>query len=329
MQRRVLITGANGFIGRHLERALKERGIGYRGAVRCAAPQGDSDLYAIGDLGPLTDWAAALDGVEAVIHLAGRTHVLKDTAQSPHAEFMRVNADGTARLVTAAVSAGVKRFIYVSSVKVLGDESGDLPFTSASVPRPRDSYAESKLAGEQASRSNAAGRMEVAVVRPPLVYGPTVRANFLRLLRWVDRQLPLPFGAVDNRRSLVNVWNLCDLLLRLLDHPAASKRNWLVSDGNDVSTAELIRQTAGAMGRHARLIPIQIGVLGLAGRLLGRATEFRQLCASLSVDISDTRQDLGWRPTVSMQEGLLRTVNWYRSAAAQVSGENLAFRTRA
>jgi nucleoside-diphosphate-sugar epimerase len=265
----------------------------------------------VGDIGPTTDWTAALRGAATVIHLAGRAHVLRERALDPRAEFMRVNAEGTAALVTAAVKAGVTRVIYVSSIGVLGDATSAGAFTMASTPRPHNAYAESKLAGEVIARSSAGNALEVVVVRPPLVYGPGVRANFLRLLRLVRLGLPLPFGSIENRRSMVSVWNLCDLLVRLLSHPHASRGEWLVTDGEDLSTPELIRRIGRAMQRRVLLLPVPPPLLATLGQCVGRRAEIRQLCGSLAVDATETRRLLDWTPPVAVDEGLARTVAWF------------------
>jgi UDP-glucose 4-epimerase len=246
-----------------------------------------------------------------VVHLAGRAHILRETAANPEAEFLRVNAEGTAALVRSAASAGVRRVIYMSSAGVLGSSSGDAPFTAVSPPRPHNAYARSKLAGELAARAAAGARLELIVLRVPLVYGPGVRANFLRLLRWVDRGWPLPLGAVHNRRSLLSVWNLCDLLVHIVLNPAASSGTWLVSDGEDLSTPELVCRIGAAMGRRVRLLPVPVGVLQLFGRLMGRQALITQLCGSLSLDIAPTREQLSWSPPMSVDESLARSVNWF------------------
>ena len=311
----VLITGANGFVGRHLQQTLADLGIAYRAAVRRQTSPVDPREFVVSDVGPGTDWNAALEGVNAVVHLAARAHIVKETARDPLVEFMRVNAEGTLRLAHAAVAAGVRRIIYLSSIGVLGNESGDSPFTNASPPNPHNAYAESKLAGEVAVRT-VSSQIEVVVVRVPLVYGTGVRANFYRLLRSVDEGLPLPLGAIHNRRSLVSVWNLCDLLSTTLRHPAAPGRNWLVSDGEDLSTPELIRRLARHMQRKARLLPVPISVLNALGRLTGRQGQITQLCGSLALDITETQNELGWRPPVPVDEGLRRTVSWYYSSGS-------------
>jgi nucleoside-diphosphate-sugar epimerase len=308
---RVLVTGANGFIGQHLQRVLGARGLDWRGAVRSGAAGRDARTCVVGDIGPSTDWTAALDGIDTVVHLAARAHILRETSADPDAEFMRVNAEGTAALVTAAVAAGVRCFIYMSSAGVLGSNSGDAPFTAVSAPRPHNAYARSKLAGELAARSAAGAKLKLVVLRVPLVYGPGVRANFLRLLWWIDREWPLPLGAVHNRRSLLSVWNLCDLLLSVLLNPAARDGTWLASDGEDLSTPELMYRIGAAMGRRVRLMPVPPGLLQLFGRLTGRQALITQLCGSLTLDIALTREQFTWTPPVSVDESLTRTVDWF------------------
>jgi nucleoside-diphosphate-sugar epimerase len=311
---RVLVTGASGFVGRHLMMMLQERGIDARAAVRSPDSSTDGHSVVVGEIGTDTDWSKALDGIDAVIHLAGRAHVLKETVADPRSEFMRVNAEGTARLASACVAGGVRRLIYVSSIGVLGNTSGPQPFTANSPPQPHNAYAESKLAGETSAHSIGEGKLEVVVVRPPLVYGPHVRANFLRLLRWVESGWPLPLGAVRNRRSLVNVWVVSDLLTRLLTHPNATRRRWLVSDDEDLSTPELIRRIGAAMGRRARLLPVPVTGIELAARVAGMQSQVTQLCGSLALDVSHTKDELGWKPIVSTDEALSRTVRWYLSS---------------
>jgi nucleoside-diphosphate-sugar epimerase len=309
---RALITGADGFVGRHLQRTFAQRRIEYRAAVRAEGIPGDPTRYIVGDIGPQTDWRAALDGIDVVIHLAARAHVLRETAADPRAAFMRVNAEGTAALVNAAVAAGVRRFIYASSIGVLGSTSGRAAFTPDRTPRPHNAYSESKLAGERAARS-AAARLEVVILRLPLVYGAGVRANFLRLLRWVDRGWPLPLAGVENLRSLLSVWNLCDIVMHVLKNPVAGGRTWLISDGEDLSTPELIRRIAGFMQRKARLWRVPVSLLQLLGQLTRQQAQISQLCTSLTVDITQTRRGLGWSPSVSVDEALERTVSWYLS----------------
>jgi len=310
---RILVTGANGFVGRVLCPMLAEAGYAPRVALRVdkPIPAGAVERVIVDDIDSDTCWAAAVTGVDAVIHLAARVHVLGSESDDEHL-YLETNAYGTRRLAEQAAQHGVRRLVYLSSVKVNGEATTGRAYSAADVPQPLDAYGYSKWHGERLLAQTAAGTgMQAVVVRSPLVYGPGVRANFLRLLRWVDRGWPLPFGAVSNRRSLVSVWNLCDLLIRVLSHPAASGRVWMVSDDQDLSTAELIRNIGAAMGRPVKLPSVPLLLLRAFAALLGRRAEFERLCGSLCVDIGPTRDELGWAPPVSVAEGLARTVRWY------------------
>jgi nucleoside-diphosphate-sugar epimerase len=313
---RVLVTGASGFVGSTLCPMLASAGYTVRAALRRdrGAPPGAAECVTVGEIGGHTDWKEALIGVDLVVHLAARVHVVNDGSDAEML-YAETNSNGTQRLAAEAASQGVARFVYLSSVKVNGEES-TRPFGANDEPHPRDPYGRSKWLAEQRlwEAANAAS-MQAAVLRAPLVYGCGVRANFLRLLSWVDSDRPLPFGSVKNRRSLVSAWTLCDLLLRLLSQPQAANRTWMVSDGEDVSTPELLRRLARAMGRRARLLSIPTPVLRAAAQLLGKGPEMRRLCGSLTVDTAPTREQLGWSPPLSMDEALARTVKWYRSTA--------------
>jgi UDP-glucose 4-epimerase len=289
-----------------------------RAAVRgkdTAAP-GASERVAVGEIGRSTEWRPALADVDTVIHLAARAHVMND-ADEASALYEETNALGTLRLARAAAESGVRRFIYLSSIKVNGEETNGRAYTAVDEPRPKDAYAKSKWRAESHVREvGAANAMEAVIVRPPLVYGPGVRANFLRLLGWVERGYPLPLGAVRNRRSLVSVWNLCDLLLRLVGNVRGGGETWLVSDGDDLSTPELVRRIAAAMHKGVTLLPMPASILLAGAALLGRRAEAARLCGSLVVDISRTRDVLGWTPPLTVDEGLERTAAWYLDTVA-------------
>ena len=278
-------------------------------AVR-AATRKNADILppgverAEGELSPVRDWSDDLQGVDVVIHLAARVHVMRDTAADPLDEYRRVNVDGTVRLASSAAAAGVRRFVYVSTLKVNG-EAGR--FTESNQPAPTDPYAQSKLEAEIALRRIASeGRLEVVIIRPPLVYGPGVQANFRLLMRAITRGIPLPLGSIRNLRSLIGIDNLVDFIITCVAHPAAANETFLVADGEDLSTPDLVRRLARAMGRPARLFPIPPSVLRLGASLCGRQHVVDRLLESLQADISKARTRLSWSPPVSVDEALIR-----------------------
>jgi len=315
LKQTVLVTGANGFVGRALCVDLVRRGYTVRAAVRersCAIGL-PGELVQIADTGADADWSSAIAGIDAVVHLAARVHVMRDNVLQPLAAFRAVNVVPTERLARAAAAQGVKRFVYVSSIKVNGEGTPPgRPYTPDDVPAPVDSYGISKHEAEQALRQLAreAG-LEVVIIRPVLVYGPGVKANFLSMMRWLHRGIPLPLGAINNQRSLVALDNLVDLIVTCLHHPKALNQTFLVSDGEDLSTTALLRRTAAALGRPARLIPVPALVLRTTARLLGKADFAQRLCGSLQVDISKTRELLGWVPPVSVDEALKQTARHF------------------
>lgn len=311
-----LVTGANGFVGSALCARLRRDGVSVLGAVRAlSSPPDGAETVVIGSLSSETDWTAALRNVHQIVHLAARVHVMNDKCSDPLAEFRRVNVEGTVALARQAALAGVRRFVFLSSVKVNGEstEAGQ-PFAADDVPAPDDPYGVSKQEAEWLLRQIAAETgMEVVIIRPPLVYGPGVKANFESMMRWLARGLPLPLAAAtENRRSLVALDNLVDLIMTCLNHPAAADQTFLVSDGEDISTAELLKRMGAAMGRPARLFHMPPALLKLGATLLNKRTIYQRLCGSLQLDIAKTRQLLGWAPPMSVDEGLRRAAEGFR-----------------
>jgi nucleoside-diphosphate-sugar epimerase len=273
------------------------------------------ETTSIGNIGPETNWADALTGIEAVVHLAARVHVLKESARNPLAEFRLVNVAGTERLARMAASAGVRRLVYVSSIKVNGEHTHEFPFTEADTPGPQDAYGLSKWEAELALLKIAAETgLEVVIVRPPLVYGPGAGGNFLRMMDWVNRGFPLPLGSIHNSRSLIYLGNLVDALVTCVVDPRAAGNLFLVSDGEDVSTPDLIRRLAQAIERRPLLIHFPPALLRLAGLLTGKSAEVERLLGSLRVDSSKIRRELRWTPPFSMMQGLRATATWYFGA---------------
>ncbi len=316
--RRVLVTGANGFIGRHLCRTLAGEGTEVTACLRDSADaavlsgipnlriQRVSALDAVHDLAPL------LAGCDAVVHLAGRAHIMHDTAPDPLAEFRRVNVAITAVLATMAAAAGVRRFLLASSIKVSGEATTGRPFCADDPPGFCDPYGQSKWEAEETLREIAAAAgMQWVVVRPPLVYGPGVRANFLALMRAVYRGIPLPVGGVRNSRSMISVYNLSDFITRALDHPAAAGNRFFAADAEDVSTPGLVRAIARSLNRRPRLLPIPQSVLRAVAGALGRQAAVQRLCSSLTVDREKAQALLGWTAPLTLDAGLSRTAEWF------------------
>ncbi len=313
----ILVTGASGFVGRVLCAELMRREYAVRGAVRGNAA-GEAlryPLVQIADIGPGTDWTGALQGIEVVIHLAARVHVMRDDASDPLGEFRRTNTAGTEHLARCAAAAGVRRLVYVSSIKVNGEAThAGSKFSEADAPAAQDPYGISKWEAEQALRRVAQETgLEVVIVRPPLVYGAGVKGNFAQMLRVLGKGIPLPLASVRNLRSLVYVENLVDALIACAGHPAAAGQTYLVSDGEDISTPDLLRQLGVALAHPAHLFPCAPALLQLAGRLTGKADQVERLLGSLQVDSGKIRRELNWIPPCTVQQGLQATAAWYRT----------------
>lgn len=302
---KVLVTGANGFVGSALVDYLRAR----EDAVIAATRAPSENAVSVGDITGATDWSAALAGCDAVVHVAARVHQMKEQAENAEALYRQTNVEGTVNLARQAVAAGVRRFVFLSSIKAMG-EAGH--FAEAMPCRPEDAYGRSKREAEEALlKLSVETGLEVVILRLPLVYGPGVKGNFLSLMGIVKKGLPLPFGAVRNARSLLYLGNLLDVIALCLAHPAARGRIYLPSDGAEVSTAQLIRAIASAMGRKTTLIPVPTSLMLTAAGMLGKGPAAARLLGDLSVDSSPLFRELGWRPPFTMEDGLKSTAVWY------------------
>jgi nucleoside-diphosphate-sugar epimerase len=308
---RVGVTGATGFVGSRLVEDLAVRGFATRAISRRRAPDlpEGAEWAASPDLGGDADWTGAVEGLDVLVHAAARVHVMHETDADPLAAFRRANVEGTVRLARQAAAAGCRRFVFISSIKVNGEgAAAGRPYRADDTPQPVDPYGISKLEAERALfQLSAETGMEVVVIRPTLVYGAGVKANFRAIMAAVAKGMPMPFGLVDNARSMVFVGNLSDLVLRALEHPAALGQIFLASDGQDLSTAELIRGLGEALGRRARLLPVPPALLRLAATSVGKRAVAQRLLGSLAVDIEPTRTALGWEPPFTVAQGLAET----------------------
>lgn len=316
MNHKVFLTGASGFVGSAVLRRLQTEGRGVIAAVRQASAALPATVQAVlfEAFEQENDWTPVLAECDVVVHCAARVHVMNDTESDPLTAFRKVNVQGTLALASQAIAAGVKRFVFISSIKVNGESTvPGKPYTADDLPQPQDPYSISKMEAEAALRELAQqSDLEVVIIRPVLVYGPGVKANFLSMMRWLNRGVPLPLGAIDNRRSLVALDNLVDLVVTCIDHPAASNQTFLVSDGEDLSTTELLRRMAQALGKTARLLPVSAWVLNAGAKTLGKRALSQRLCGSLQVDILKTREVLGWQPPVTVDTALLAAAKHFQ-----------------
>lgn len=308
-----LLTGANGFVGSALLARIHGGDTPVLGVVR-GDPVPEHCIRGPA-LDGYADWTPLVVGCDVVVHAAARVHVVAERVADPLAAFREVNVAGTLRLARQAAASGVRRFVFISSIKVNGEQTApERRFSAADLPAPQDAYAVSKAEAEAGLGALAAETgMEVVIIRPPLVYGLGVKANFLSMMRWLSRGMPLPLGAIENnRRSLVALDNLIDLIVTCIHHPAAANQVFLAGDGEDLSTTDLLRRLAAAMGVSARLLPVPVWALHAGAKLIGREAMFLRLCGNLQVDISKARQLLGWSPPISVDEGLRRAAEGFR-----------------
>lgn len=316
-----MVTGGTGFVGPHLVTALMAAGHQVRLAVRSTADTARSNVdverVAVGAIGRETDWTGALDGIDAVVHAAARAHVMTETAPDPDALYRSVNLEGTRSLATAAAGAGVERIVFLSTVKVLGETSPGRRFAATDPPRPADPYARSKWLAEQALAEVAAqGGPAVTVLRPPLVHGPGVKGNLWRLLALCSRPIPvpLPLGAVDNRRSLIGAVNLAHATALAVTAPGLEGGTFLIRDGEDISTPDLVRRLAGLLGRPTLLVPVPTGLMRRTAAMAGKEAAWSRLAGDLTVDDSPFRDTTGWRPPLTLDQGLDDMVQRYCEA---------------
>lgn len=308
---RVLVTGGTGFIGAALvDKMNGDARFDVSASVRAGRTLSGVHTHQIPDLNAETSWLPALEGVDVVVHTAARVHVMHDSSTDPLTEFRKVNVEGTLNLARQAARSGVQRFVFLSSIKVNGEGTQPgRPYKPDDLPDPKDYYGISKMEAEIALRELAElEQMEVVIIRPVLVYGPGVKANFLSMVRWLNRGVPLPLGSIHNKRSLVSLDNLINMIITCIEHPSAANQVFLVSDGEDLSTTQLLVRISKALNKPSRLIPVPSRILELFAALLGKRDFSRRLCGSLQVDIAKNRELLNWTPQVSVDQALSKTV---------------------
>lgn len=316
----IAVTGATGFIGSALTKHLHKQGHSITAAVHRTTYCLPSDIQQtpVGDLLPDTDWTPALYHAETIIHLAARAHILKDQATSPLTAFRNTNTYATLNLAQQAAKAGIRRFIFISSIGVNGNQTYTKPFTADDLPTPAEPYAISKHEAEIGLRQIAAATgMEVVIIRPPLVYGANAKGTFNQLMKTLARGTPLPLGSIANQRSLVALTNLIDLIITCIDHPAAANQTFLVSDGEDLSTTELIKRLSLALGKPARLMPLPQKLLKTTLNLIGKHHIVQRLCGNLQIDMTKTCEILNWKPPVSVDTALYQTAQAYLKQQAK------------
>lgn len=311
----ILLTGATGFVGSALLNVLQQAENKVVAAVRSVKADSSSNFVQVGDINGQTDFSAALVGVDVVIHVAARAHIMEDESADPLAEYRKVNVDGSVNLAKQAAAAGAKRFIYISSVKVNGEStSGKKAYSENTVPQPEDAYGISKHEAEEALKKLAEQTgLELVIIRPPLVYGAGVKANFLNLTKLSLKSIPLPFGSVHNKRSMVYVENLVDFIVHCIEHPAAANQTFLISDNDDTSLARLITTIRKSAGLPKRLLPVPVFLFKLAGKLTGKQAVVDRLVGDLQVDSSKARTLLSWQPPYTFEEGIAATVKHFQS----------------
>lgn len=318
---KILITGATGFVGHAVCRVLRADGHTLTGVTRNqnlnSGPE-NIPLYHITNIGVHSDWTQAVSGADMIVHLAARVHIMRENSSDPLGVFRTVNRDGTASLARAAAEAGVRRLVFISTAKVNGESSGALPFDENDTPAPEDAYGISKWEAEkELGAIGAATGLETVILRPPLIYGPNVKGNFLSLLKACEKGLPLPFGAINNSRSLLFVDNLASAIAVAVRHKQAADKTYLVSDGEDISTPELVCRLSTALGRQARMVHAPHWCLALGGALTGKVAAIKRLTGSLVVDSTKIRSELGWNPQTTLEDGLARTADWRRRVAGR------------
>ncbi|AAY96279.1 SDR family oxidoreductase [Pseudomonas protegens] len=318
---RILLTGASGFVGGAVHECLSKHSphkltVVVRKPIPALAAT--TSVTQVEQIDGLTDWSSILLDCNVVVHAAARVHVMHESSLDPLEAFRKVNVEGTLNLARQAAQRGVGRFVFISSIKVNGEGTPlNVPYTADDEPAPTDPYGISKMEAEKGLTLIASQTgMEVVIIRPVLVYGPGVKANFFNMMRWLYKGIPLPFGAIDNRRSLVALDNLVDLIVTCIDHPLAANQVFLVSDGEDLSTTELLKRMGGALGKPARLLAIPSGILSFSAALLAKKSISQRLCGSLQVDISKNRELLGWAPPLSVDKALDATAKYFIDSCA-------------